>query len=450
METDNVPENQNPENQELGQKENTAPDNVQEPVPELPEELAFKKFYQSMACLNAGMCGSPISKKLDLRLHTSWEPYIKIGGGGLSCKGVTLRLTEDGLWLLYGTPEKEGKINLQIDYRVEKDGEILKRASLSVPILNIEANPKSMWKNLPTDKNGEYFVEDQDKFLLLPEGNRLKTVVAASLRGRSHAHKGLFRDDSFKCCYLDDVDWYVVAVSDGAGSAEFSRKGSHVMCDTFVEKAGELLRRDDLANLFAQSCSTPMKADVEKKGRRIIWNAAYEGYRKIYEEARAKERNIKKYACTFLGVLIKRIGQEYFVVSAYVGDGAIAMLSKGALISLSTPDGGEQVGETRFATMPGIWGNTPEEQEKMMESRTRCLWVDDFDCLMSMTDGVSDPMFETDNNLKKLELWEKLWLELKENVINGKPESSRDDLLVKWLEFYKEGHHDDRTIALIY
>ena len=86
----------------------------------------------------------------------------------------------------------------------------------------------------------------------------------------------------------------------------------------------------------------------------------------------------------------------------------------------------------------------------MMESRTRCLWVDDFDCLMGMTDGVSDPMFETDNNLKKLELWEKLWLELKENVINGKPESSRDDLLVKWLEFYKEGHHDDRTIALIY
>ena len=167
-------------------------------------------------------------------------------------------------------------------------------------------------------------------------------------------------------------------------------------------------------------------------------------------EAHAKERSIKKYACTFLGVLVKKIGQQYLVVSAYIGDGAIGMLSKGEFISLSTPDGGEQVGETRFATMPEIWGKTQEEQEKIMESRTLCSWIEDFDCLMSMTDGVSDPKFGTDNNLKKLELWEKLWQELKEDVINAKSESSRDDLLVKWLDFYEEGHHDDRTIALIY
>lgn len=471
METDNVPEKQEPQQAEnkapevvqepvapvpaqesVPAKEPAAPASAQEPVmpdPDLPEELAFRKFYLGMVCLNAGVSGSPISKELDLRLDNKW-PCVKILDYGLSCKEISMARKEDGLWRLSGTPASEGKIDLHIDYEVEKDEKTLKKDSLCIPLLNIKASPKSMWKNLPTDKNGEYFVEDQDKFLLLPEGKRLKSVVAASLRGRSHAHKGLFRDDSFKCCYLDDVDWYIVAVSDGAGSAEFSRKGSHIMCDTFVERASNLLRREDLANMFALSRCIPMKSDIEKKGQRIIWNAAYEGYKKIYEEAHAKERSIKKYACTFLGVLVKKIGQEYLVVSAYIGDGAIGMLSKGEFISLSTPDGGEQVGETRFATMPEIWGKTQEEQEKIMESRTLCSWIEDFDCLMSMTDGVSDPKFGTDNNLKKLELWEKLWQELKEDVINAKSESSRDDLLVKWLDFYEEGHHDDRTIALIY
>lgn len=62
-----------------------------------------------------------------------------------------------------------------------------------------------------------------------------------------------------------------------------------------------------------------------------------------------------------------------------------------------------------------------------------------------MTDGVSDPKFETDANLAKAEYWRNLWLELQT------PLSDENDpalALQTWLGFWSAGNHDDRTLAL--
>lgn len=62
-----------------------------------------------------------------------------------------------------------------------------------------------------------------------------------------------------------------------------------------------------------------------------------------------------------------------------------------------------------------------------------------------MTDGVSDPFFETDNGLADATKWKKLWDEIEPKLKESNPEQALTD----WLHFAVPGHHDDRTIALL-
>ena len=84
--------------------------------------------------------------------------------------------------------------------------------------------------------------------------------------------------------------------------------------------------------------------------------------------------------------------------------------------------------------------------------------VPDFTALFLMTDGVSDPMFETDKNMNDPQKWEEFYQRLKkgfpEDEIGGVDlvddnEESKNQLL-KWLDFWSPGNHDDRTIAILY
>ena len=86
---------------------------------------------------------------------------------------------------------------------------------------------------------------------------------------------------------------------------------------------------------------------------------------------------------------------------------------------------------------------TPDDVMK----RLRFTVTDDFTGLVLMTDGVTDPKFETDNNLASLQKWDELWMELEPML--GNKDTVSDELL-KWLEFWSPGNHDDRTIALLY
>ena len=75
-----------------------------------------------------------------------------------------------------------------------------------------------------------------------------------------------------------------------------------------------------------------------------------------------------------------------------------------------------------------------------------------------MTDGISDPMFETENNLNSFNKWAEFWDKLKtgfpDDEISGVDlkddnEESKDQLL-KWMDFWSPGNHDDRTLVILY
>ena len=115
-------------------------------------------------------------------------------------------------------------------------------------------------------------------------------------------------------------------------------------------------------------------------------------------------------------------------------------------IMLGMPDEGEYAGQTRFLTMPEIFSDPNKFYQRM-----NCRIVPDFTALFLMTDGVSDPKFETDANLKSYDKWSELWADLKENgveLIDDNEEAACQ--LLNWLDFGSPGNHDDRTIAILY
>lgn len=52
-----------------------------------------------------------------------------------------------------------------------------------------------------------------------------------------------------------------------------------------------------------------------------------------------------------------------------------------------------------------------------------------------MTDGISDPRFETDAGLKNQQKWQALWQEIEPHLQQEKPEQA----LLEWSKFFSAG-----------
>jgi hypothetical protein len=123
-----------------------------------------------------------------------------------------------------------------------------------------------------------------------------------------------------------------------------------------------------------------------------------------------------------------------------MGDGAIAAYGpRGKIRLMGTPDGGEFAGQTRF-----LDGNVLKDQD--FGNRVKIGKWQDISAVLLMTDGVSDPYFETDNGLADPARWDVLWDEIQPLLNDTAPDAK----LLDWLHFFKPGHHDDRTIALLW
>ena len=414
------------------------------------EEQAFLKAFAS---LPAKRVMSDEEKKVRLPLKELPEfrrsfPHLKVLRSEVSDSALEVRFDRGELALEgfartdVGRPKEARDVTLTCVYQVQ--GESGERRTAAVTVLSITPNPRNLWQNKPTDKAAEYWTPDEEN-VCVGAGDR--TIIAASKRGRSHAHVGSFRDDSFKVDYLSETGWHVVAVSDGAGSAEFSRAGSRIICSTFCELVRKTLT-DTEAKVREQGA--PDTADAwEPRLRKLVPWAAQKGALAISAEAQAKGRPIKTYAATFLGFVMKRFGEEWLGVSIGIGDGIIGMFrcaeeGKDELVLLSEPDGGEYVGQTRFVTMAEVW------EAKSLERRVKSARARDFRFIMSMTDGVSDPRFETDSNLGTRERWDELWRELECRLPLKERSEETSRALLGWLDFWSVGNHDDRTIAIVY
>ena len=162
--------------------------------------------------------------------------YIKLGWNDVIYSEIK-DLEDSGLEfnndeeLIFGTPLISGDLKIKLLFRIEGELEdsILNEKTITI-IIN--PDPKSLWKDIESDKNDSYWKEDN---VAIASDFLDKKIVIASKRGRSHANVGSFRDDDFAYKYFNNSGWTVVAVSDGAGSYSLSRKGSQIACNAVVE-----------------------------------------------------------------------------------------------------------------------------------------------------------------------------------------------------------------------
>ncbi len=391
----------------------------------------------------------PLEKMHDVEL---------LGAGKL---GLMFIRSAGGECALHGVPTEAGDFSLTLRYRTIP-GE--PPSELKIPVA-FNPNPRSLWRNIPTSEDILFYKPDSAAEYVEvgdgEDGSPRKDIVAASQRGRSHAQEGNPRDDDFRLFHCDDSDWYVIAVADGAGSAKYSRKGSQLACETVVDHCSRLLSGNPGLEAAIREYEAD-RDDAEKRTRLtrfvidIIYNGAVKAHDAIKKLALANDdMKLKDFATTLMFAVCKKFEFGWFIASFWVGDGAICLFDEKNRTAkiLGTPDEGEFSGQTRFLTMPEIF-----HDKDVVAKRLRMSIVPDFTALMLMTDGISDPMFETDRNLNDYARWEEFWRKLKEGFpadgIGGVDLSDDNpaakDQLLGWLDFWSPGNHDDRTIAILY
>ncbi len=388
------------------------------------------------------------------------EPCRDYQFAGLEGIGLDVEKIDETTFRIVGTPTAPGDYTITISYDYEGRLEEEPRGEHTFHLI-VNPDPRSLWKDIPTSKDIIYYKPDTDSDYVKRPG---KDIVGASRRGRSHANEGKPRDDDFVISYLEETGWYIMAVCDGAGSAKCSRKGAQLACQTVLNVCSrELENPDELENAVKACAATAEESEERKQAARAVYdriytilgNAALQAHKDITTVARENGFAVRDFSTTLLLTVCKKFDFGWFVASYWVGDGAIGIFDSqgGTVRIMGTPDEGEFSGQTRFLTMPEIF-RSPQD----VYSRLRFAIVPDFTAVMLMSDGVSDPMFETDTRLNDAAEWQKLWDRLRdgfpEDGIRGVDLRDNDpkcaEELLAWLDFWSKGNHDDRTLVILY
>jgi serine/threonine protein phosphatase PrpC len=395
-----------------------------------------------------------VNKKYEAQLDfikLGWNDIIYSEIKDLEKTGLEFSNDEE---LLFGNPIVSGDVKIKLLFRIEGEAEdsILNEKTITI-IIN--PDPKTLWKNIESDKNDSFWKEDN----VAVSSNFLdKNIVIASKRGRSHANVGSFREDDFAFKKINETGWSVLAVSDGAGSASASRQGSKMSCKLvlsyFEENFTEALLKDFDEIVLNHHHKTD--EDSSKKISHFVYDnlskAAWFVHNQLEELAVKSVRPLKDFHSTLIFTLVKKYDFGYAIVTFGVGDCPIGLLNKDLteIKLMNWLDVGEFGGGTRFITMPEIF------QSDTFSSRFGFKLVDNFSYLMLMTDGIYDPKFVVEANLEKIEKWKDFLADLKGNNEDGfkvdfnKENTDIANQLSAWMDFWSPGNHDDRTLAIIY
>ncbi|KAB1230451.1 PP2C family serine/threonine-protein phosphatase [Chryseobacterium viscerum] len=348
---------------------------------------------------------------------------------------------------LSGTPVTNNMYHLDVQfYHIHDQDQIeIKKIQLFV-----NADPKDLWKNIPSDKSTAFYKSEEDSF----KGSFSdKKIVVASKRGRSHAHEGKFREDDFAVNKLP-ADWNIISVSDGAGSAKAAREGSRLATATINQffNSQEIINQieNNTNRMYASESSHEERSDAESNIINLLSEGVLDVYHTLEKTAAENALSVNDLHATLIFTLLKKFSFGYVILSFGVGDCPINLISAdfSEVKLLNQMDVGEFGGGTRFITMKEIFND-------QIASRFRMTCVDDFSYLVLMTDGIYDPKFTTENKLEDTQSWKSLFEDLvgnnddrtKADFVN---DEKIDEQLLLWSDFWSRGNHDDRTLAIIY
>jgi hypothetical protein len=288
-----------------------------------------------------------------------------------------------------------------------------------LPPVVLKDGVAAIWQNLEPDPSLSDRVPHELK-KRFPIGKEWE-IIAASRRGKMHAHKGSFREDAYAMGEANG--WQFIVVADGGGSRTMARVGSNLAANTAINRMKQVAQEKE--NLAKVSLEGLAELILRESGQ-----AAYEAL-----QSAALERNLKTddFGTTFLALAFYPNKKENIIGVLQVGDGLIAALMENQEFTiLADPDVGESAAQTMFLTSKP-W----EEWSKrihFVELPSPPVMI------VSMCDGVSDDMIPYSKNLPIL------FKVLIEQVNEDRPE----EVLLKFLGYERRGSFDDRTLVFTY
>lgn len=407
-------------------------------------------IQQQVVTIPNATVGKHYETTLDL-IKLGWNDITYSELKGIEQAGL---MYDNGKEAIEGVPIQSGDIKIVFRFRIkgEAGDSVLNEKYIS---LIINPDPKSLWKNTPSNKEDKYWKED-DVCSFGKLGD--KNIVVASKRGRSHANAGSFRDDDFAYRHFENNGWSVVAVADGAGSAKLSRKGSQLACNAVITWFEEHLNNDELLEFdsILLDFNKGIGEETSKRLSYFIYNnlskAAHFAHNTIADLANKTETQLNEYYTTLIFTFFKKYEFGYAVLSFGIGDCPIALINKDQteVTLMNWLDVGEFGGGTRFINMPEIFTSDK------FSSRFRFKLIEDFSFLMLMTDGIYDPKFVVEANLERMENWTAFINDLggnndDQNKVEFNPENTDiGNQLSTWMDFWSPGNHDDRTLAIVF
>ncbi len=354
-----------------------------------------------------------------------------------------------------GLPTLSGDFKITMHFRVKGEEENSPLHEKQINLV-INADPKSLWKNIPSTQTASNFwkPDNTEDFQALGD----KHIVVASKRGRSHGNVGSFRDDDFAFKHFETTGWSVVCVADGAGSASVSRHGSKLACDAVIEYFTDNFTEASLLEFDAIVAQhyTEKNDETSKQISHFVYSnlskAAHFAHKQIDAFATLTEKQIKEFHSTLIFAVFKKYEFGYAILTFGVGDCPIGIMNKDEteIKLMNWLDVGEYGGGTRFITMAEIFSSDK------FTTRFGFKLIDDFSYLFLMTDGIYDPKFVVEANLEKVEKWKEFLLDMKGNNEDkhaiefsyNNPEIAQQ--LSTWMDFWSPGNHDDRTLAIVF
>jgi len=344
-------------------------------------------------------------------------------------------------------------------------------------LLTCNMDPELRWKEIERDQSdNEPVVSEEDGFSLAKMAEALRSaangsgvrnpdavfskpnrvsrrqksedfdLAYASIRGRSHIRTGSFREDDVEARFFLDGKAVAIVVSDGAGSAPLSRRGSCVVTAVgikcLIELGQKLVVEPEALNGRSQFAVDAFAAVVQSIRSQIEFEAD------CIKEQRPGFLAKEMYA-TFLAALVLPTASGHVLLTYSAGDGAIGLGLAGDASGIKcSPDHGQSAGQTLFILNKGA----DDAEKRLIFTK-----LPESYALLLMSDGVSDPRIQHGEELKP-DIWNQLTDELKPLVrqepLNHDAERvetyKERGALCTWLDSYEKGHHDDRTIAVLF
>ena len=344
---------------------------------------------------------------------------------------------------LQGTPLEVG------DFEVHLEGLVDGQRLNIVANLAVLPDPRSLWTNIPSDPKAPFWKADQ--YFERAEGHLL--CIGASKRGRSHAREGTCRDDHFGFLAGTEGGWHIAVVADGAGSAEFSRKGSKVAVERVLDVLPGLLQSEVdplLDDYVIAYLSDNPKAVAGIRGLlyKSLVAAAFEAAERIETRiARDHRVHASLFSTTLIVCVVKQVASgDWFFGGFSVGDGGAAVFDlddeQRPLTTLTLPDSGEFAGQTRFLNRSEFTNADDVIQRVFIDVRPR------FTALALMTDGITDPKFPTEVVFGDPNRWRDFWQDFT-GAIDLQSSRDTEAQFMQWMDFWSPGNHDDRTLVVL-